>query len=398
MTNSPSLSITRQQHPQLEHSEDLKPNQSQDERQATISEESMTTYELNKSGCASVQMGNYTEANCLFQLALKKQLTRAQSLSSPLSFRHDGDDISDLDDSDDVDDSRISSSGDDIEDDQTDSSEASGPINENDDSSFDGSSIVTGDSRSNAYLTNTPDHRNAQRMTTSSKLRISSFSGQHNNYQRNRHLVGACSVTKENRYHEVYCMPIELTKSEWESTSLDDKTFVLVFNSALCNHLWGMEIQEQESTNACQVKRQAEQQEQTSQMAFVVANELYHLALGNASNSGRIIGINPRNGDAQINRNVIFDSRLYLLAILNNLSHIYKTVGGDISDDSLKYDRMLLKAIFWWRDVREQLRRHGGDNDGDNYDEKNDEIVEIFLEHVFYLIGAPGSVVPAAAA
>ncbi|VEU38616.1 unnamed protein product [Pseudo-nitzschia multistriata] len=79
---------------------------------------------------------------------------------------------------------------------------------------------------------------------------------------------------------------------------------------------------------------------------------------------------------------------------------------GPFSREGLEFDKMLLKAVFWWRDSHEQqqrqrqqqqLREHDVDND-ELYDDDDGEIVDMFLDNVFYLIGMPEQVAPAAAA
>jgi hypothetical protein len=231
-----------------------------------------------------------------------------------------------------------------------------------------------------------------QRMTTSSRLPISSFCGQE------------CHMN-----HEVYCLPIVMDDMEWNSASTDDKTFVLIFNTAVCNHLWGMyfqqheEEQHQDKHEHKQPGRDDDNENDQSKRAFLAANQLYRLALSNGNKVGRSTP-NESANPAGLCSSSSIDYQLCLVAVLNNLSHISKTLMGTDSYEAHQFDRMLLKAIFWFRDSRDQRRASTASNDSTtnygiyDYEDDDAEIIDLFLEYVFYLIGVSDAVAPAAVA
>lgn len=176
-------------------------------------------------------------------------------------------------------------------------------------------------------------------------------------------------------------MPIVVDDTEWESASSDDRSFVLVFNSALSNHLLGMQLLPAIGTKC-------------NRGPFEIAKALYLLALETLWNTGNSSGFNGgqiRSAD-----------KLCVPAIFNNLSHVSKILDGYDSEESSVYDSVLLKSVLWWIDGNfsvyaassssfnsSDLRRA---SDGDT------EVIEAFLDTVFYLVGAPESTAPAAAA
>mmetsp|Transcript_29771 Transcript_29771/g.33380 ORF Transcript_29771/g.33380 Transcript_29771/m.33380 type:complete len:183 (+) Transcript_29771:1-549(+) len=133
--------------------------------------------------------------------------------------------------------------------------------------------------------------------------------------------------------------------------------------------------------------------------AFAVAKSLYRLAIENVSG---VVGVD----------------KICYVALFNNISHTCKTLHGYDSQEAYQYDDLLLKAIFWWRDsadesssssssIRTRLRTNSN-NDGmssattttimNNYTDNDFDIIDVFLENVFYLIGAQDAFVPAPAA
>ena len=277
-----------------------------------------------------------------------------------------------------------------------------------------------------------------RRMTSISQLRTMSYCGR-----------GRIEEDQELHHkHEVYSLPIVMTDEEWEYSSIEDKSFVLIHNTALCNHLWGMELlislqQSQSPQQLCQHTIE------TCERAFNIAKSLYKLTIENVSSE--IIGV---------------DTMCYV-ALFNNISHVCKTLTGlsgsglsgglynnhncNFSQESYHYDVLLLKAIYWWKynikqtsqtqtdttdnneqqatastatssttvmmtmdvdididmiDSQPQEQERINNNMGtqiirtsNSYYADNDiHIIDSFLENVFYLIGAQSTVVPASAA
>jgi len=148
---------------------------------------------------------------------------------------------------------------------------------------------------------------------------------------------------------------------------------------------------------------------------LTVAKLLYKLALENS--------VSFANG---------VDKMCYV-ALYNNLSHVLKTLEGYDSMEAQWCDDMLLKAIFWWRDSThpqqqqqqqqlpalpsrssqrgEQPGQRGASSQSsssfqqqqqqhpsDLYLDDDVEIIDAFFENVFYRVGVPEDIVPAAAA
>ena len=268
--------------------------------------------------------------------------------------------------------------------------------------------------------------------------------------------------------HEVYSLPIVMTDEEWDVSLMDDKSFVLIYNTALCNHLYGMKllvlIQDHLEEDEARRRRdhphrpqqmypdhRSEQHERemefrflsaTCKRSFEVAKSLYRLAISNVHSI--VHGVDA----------------LCYVALFNNISHTCKTLYGYESEEAGDYDILLLKAIFWWRDTnptaspstpspRLPSTIHNNAEDGSatpdarsrhphpanpeveerrslprstqsssrrnpiatntntdtdtntntaSYADTDGEIIDAFLENVFYLLGAQESLVPAAAA
>merc|ERR1712176_555713 len=69
-----------------------------------------------------------------------------------------------------------------------------------------------------------------------SRLRTLNYCGQEEYHHEH-------ALTSQHHYHhQVYSLPIVMEESEWDTAPIQDKTFVLIFNTALCNHLWGMQL------------------------------------------------------------------------------------------------------------------------------------------------------------
>jgi len=268
---------------------------------------------------------------------------------------------------------------------------------------------------------------------------------------------------KKQQYQQVYSLPIVMNEEEWELSSIEDKSFVLIYNTALCNHLLGMNLlvtirdynQDQEAgkhyiksnikdygrknsrlkQNKNKNKRAAINKttktnnintlSNTCERAFHVAKNLYRLALENV--------ISFVNGVDQ----------LCYVAMFNNMSHVYKTLQGFNSQEASRFDLLLLKAIFWWKDTNSfkllsssstssatstqsnnislplsyqdqedttttttttmpsssgSSSNHNNASNNSCYEDDDLEIIDSFLENVFYLVGVPYAIVPAPAA
>jgi len=255
------------------------------------------------------------------------------------------------------------------------------------------------------------------RITTASRLRTLNYCGQ----EEYHHEHGL--VSQHHYHHQVYSLPIVMEESEWDTAPVQDKTFVLIFNTALCNHLWGMQLMQQYiaattsplgASNGEAVAALAEHCRET----LTIAKLLYKLALENS--------VSFANG---------VDKMCYV-ALYNNLSHVLKTLEGYDSAEAQWCDDMLLKAIFWWRDsTNHHTSHHGSSSSGhyhasgssgrsgnsssshhnlstgshsygnsnsnslsDMYLDDDAEIIDAFLENVYYRVGVPENIVPAAAA
>ena len=222
--------------------------------------------------------------------------------------------------------------------------------------------------------------------------------------------------------HQIYCMPIVMNPTEWEMTQTEMRSFVLIFNSALCNHLQGMDQLSQHQPHSDVEK------------SFRIAKVLYELALNALmdAHSKGMSGLPLRSFE-----------RLCCPSVFNNLSHVCKTIQGDKSYEAHYYDTLLLKSIFWLIDSacsnNEMISNqsspapmastsdfvatsndvvvagnssndssndssNGSSNGSSNvsnitlYSDNEAEMIDAFFENVFYLIGASNSMVPAAAA
>ena len=223
-------------------------------------------------------------------------------------------------------------------------------------------------------------------------------------------------------HHQVYSLPIVMEEFEWDMAPVQDKTFVLIFNTALCNHLWGMQLMQQYiaattatttsigNTNAYEaVASLAEHCRET----LTIAKLLYKLALENS--------VSFANGV----------DKICYVALYNNLSHVLKTLEGYDSAEAQWCDDMLLKAIFWWRDSNHHQQHgsgssssssnntsssqrsnasstttgtdtnnsnHHNNSPSDLYLDDDARIIDAFFENVFYRIGVSENIVSASAA
>ncbi|OEU06923.1 hypothetical protein FRACYDRAFT_252553 [Fragilariopsis cylindrus CCMP1102] len=108
-----------------------------------------------------------------------------------------------------------------------------------------------------------------RRMTTSSQLRTLPYCGQFQHHQQNNR-------QQSSEYHQVYSLPIVMSEYEWDTSKHQEKYVVLMFNIALCNHLHGMdllslgmELQEQVQVpgQGQQYHQQLQQQQQQQQLS-----------------------------------------------------------------------------------------------------------------------------------
>lgn len=333
-------------------------------------------HHLNNRGCVSIINGNFAAGNELFESALQEHKLISEAGSSSL-HRSASPPISSTSSC-----SRFCCD---------DSVDSDMDMDGYDSDSDDGNSIDSSTFR-------------IQRITTSSQLRTVSFPGQ-------------CGEDENHRvYHQVYRLPIVMDEDEWEIASIKDITFVLIFNTALCNHLLGMQLLEEEmlhQANKSQLKpRKRQKLLQNHQLCghyFSIARKLYKLAMETLFSSVRGV------------------DRIYYVAIFNNMSHVCKTLEGYNSQEALWNDQQLLKSIYWWKDFEKKAssmlspspvmsRYSGGStsttsyttvtpstsaNDDtilNRYSEEDAEIVDLFLENVFYLISAKEDCLPATVA
>lgn len=230
-----------------------------------------------------------------------------------------------------------------------------------------------------------PNRNKIPRMTSFSRLQSISYCGQQEYHEEKQ------QQQQQNGHHQVYSLPIVMDETEWDTAPFQDKSFVLIFNTALCNHLWGMELMQQyldatannnnnNGTNSVPSAAMAQHCRET----LTVAKLLYKLALENS--------VSFANG---------VDKMCYV-ALYNNLSHVCKTLEGYDSMEAQWCDDMLLKAIFWWRDSTQQYNQQQlpptSRNSNDMYLDDDVEIIDAFFENVYYRIGVPEDIVPAAAA
>lgn len=243
-------------------------------------------------------------------------------------------------------------------------------------------------------------------MTNFSRLQSISYSGQqeyHHETYGHQHQHNH-NHNHNHNLHQVYSLPIVMEETEWETAPVQDKSFVLIFNTALCNHLWGMQLMQQyleatanthnnNNTNHTSSVPSAAMAQHCRE-TLTVSKLLYKLALENS--------VSFANG---------VDKMCYV-ALYNNLSHVCKTLEGYESMEAQWCDDMLLKAIFWWRDSTQQ--HHNGSNNNSNNSNHNSnhnhnsstgmyldddvEIMDAFFDNVYYRIGVPEDIAPAAAA
>ena len=184
-----------------------------------------------------------------------------------------------------------------------------------------------------------------------------------------------------------------MEETEWDTAPTQDKSFVLIFNTALCNHLWGMQLMQQylAATNGNNANNHlpTEAMAQHCRETLTVAKLLYKLALENS--------VSFANG---------VDKMCYV-ALYNNLSHVCKTLEGYESMEAQWCDDMLLKAIFWWRDSTQQhnnnsnnlqMQNRNNNSSSDTYLDDDVEIMDAFFDNVYYRMGVPEEIAPAAAA
>lgn len=377
-------------------------------------------HDLNNRGCVSVINGNYSAASDLFELALKKyrEFSETGSPSSPPKpFT-----ASPMSSScssclccckwkrtvlvEDVD---LLNSGRNNVHDLCGLSEHSfdndTDIDDND--SDDGNSIDTREFR-------------IQRITTTSQLRTISFPGQdqeeHQWKQKERQ--GEARVNHR-LYHQVYRLPIVMSEQEWMTASVKDISFVLYFNTALCHHLWGMDLLEKVTGR----QGTRPQHESSNGHQLLLLNHLCHRCFSIARSMYKFA------------MSILFSfihgvDEIYYASIFNNMSHVCKTLDGYDSQDAHLYDRQLLKSVYWWKYSRERetptysppqtfgqtaqnsssvanpitpavgLRSNSASTSdvaiaNDRYYEDDFEIIDAFLENVFYLICARLDSVPA---
>lgn len=361
---------------------------------------------LNNRGCVSIINGNYLKAIDLLEIALKKYKqisdTGTESSSSPIHCSCDCERIG------------AGEVGDLYEGEQS-SANDSGSFCENsaendtdaEDCAFDnGNFIFTHDFRIN-------------RITTTSQLRTVPFPGQEQERHEEHLPIGRQNDTtararrNHRLYHQVYKLPIVMNEQEWKSASRNDICFVLIFNNALCNQLLGMALLE-ERMEGEQWKGQKNHDKQLLQSTnnlyqryFTVARGMYQCALESLFSFVRGV------------------DKIYYVAIFNNISHVCKTLEGYDSHDAFWYDQQLLKSIYWWKDCDQKMieihsqppppavgqttvynrnptntgrARGANTNDlviNDRYEDNDFEIIDAFLENVFYLMCAGEDRLPA---
>jgi len=414
---------------------------------------------LNNRACVLVAIGDFPKSNHLFQVALLKHNEFAAAVGScgfycdasgGRGLDHDNIDVS-MSGSDRRSNRSTTNANQSMENYDSDSSSEDGSDSfyanaddDNDDNddveegdcstvdSFIDSSANYGNDRydyqQRQTATTTPIVPIISRMTMSSQLRTFSYCGQH--HQENEQGQGQ----EKRRYHQVYSLPIVMNEIEWEQASTEDRSFVLIFNLAMCNHLWGMELlrsqqreheKQQQRGNRPFHHRSYQDQDQDqgettsiipAQKSLQIAKKLYQLALQNFSYKG-IYGVD----------------KLCYPAIFNNMSHLCKTLEGYSSSEAYYYDKLLLKAVYWLIDLsssssssnsdsnsnsnsttnthtnssastslmmqhQQQQQQHNINTNGYNADDSDTEIIDGFLENVFYLIGVQESIAPARAA
>lgn len=329
-----------------------------------------TILDLNNRGSVSLLDGDYSVANNLFELAMKRLKDHSESESGVLPPSHLPVQFCDCD--------CHSSLPLDELDDSTESLPAP-PSRSPDSDEISTVPVPFKSSRSSSNL-------RIKRMTSTSTLPMNPFYGQQ---ELNQAQPAQCQ-TDHKFYQQVYCLPIVLDEGEWNNASTKDKSFVLLFNSALCNHLLGMELlgsrqnlkqQGHEHTKDDRDKRVLDEM---CSRVFITARVLYRLGLENASSF--IHGVD----------------KICYLAMFNNMSHVCKTMDGFNSIEAFAMDKHLLKAIYWWKDtecrrIQETATwaRTSPATSNTSYVEEDAEIIDAFLDNTFYLVGVQQNVAPA---
>jgi hypothetical protein len=323
--------------------------------------------ELNNKACVFIAMGDFFRANHLLGLALEKHKRAVEDC-----HHMDVQDFNEIETI--LDQLSETSTGyhdeeHEYEDDDMDSS------NDTFDSHFDcprdQEQGVTS-AHPSAPILDTPatSARGSSKMTACCQIRNVPYAGRQDSRS---------SLPRQN-YQKVYSLPIVMDDTEWKGSSPDDRSFVLVFNSALSNHLWGMNLIALTGAGC-------------NKGPFETAKALYLLALETLWNTG-----DPAGFDGGRIRSV---DKLCVPAIFNNLSHVSKVLHGYASQESYGYDMVLLKSVFWWIDGKSPSYSSSSSFNNTHLrrvSEGDDEVVEAFLDTVFYLIGAPECIAPAAAA
>ncbi len=312
--------------------------------------------ELNNKACVLVAMGNYAKANQLLGMALESHKGAVEG-NSNFDELH-------IDDNDD----EMSYSAPTMYDDEYE-------YDDDDDDDMDTSSNDTFD-----YYYDCPRDQD-QRSTGPSPGPISSSMTSELSTTKmtscsHIYTMPCAGMAATRNYHKVYSSPIVMDDSEWENASPDDRSFVLVFNSAITNHLWGMQLLSTIGTKC-------------NMGPFETAKALYALALETLWNTGNTLsGGRIRSVD-----------KLCVPAIFNNLSHASKVLEGYDSKEASIYDSVLVKSVFWWIDGNSSA--YSSSSNTSNLRRASDgeaEIIDSFLDTVFYLIGNPVCTAPAAAA
>jgi hypothetical protein len=204
---------------------------------------------------------------------------------------------------------------------------------------------VPSSSSSSSSASHNFQDRRICRMTSFSQLLSFSYCGRSSSSSSSNSEEARTTQDQQDRHqhsyrHEVYSLPIVMNEEEWELSSIEDKSFVLIYNTAVCNHLWGMQLlvsiqdnQQKKTTNQEQEEEKQKDQSKLCERAFYVAHKLYRLALENVITF--VSGVD----------------QLCYVAMFNNISHVCKTIQGYDSQEGYQFDLLLLKAIFWWKDT-----------------------------------------------
>ena len=375
---------------------------------------------LNNCGCVHVMKGNYVEANRLFEDAITKyaQMMNANNYNTNNNDNHSMTMIgsSSTASCSCVDSSSTPTTAPD------DNYDGNGYDDDDDDDKMSVDVIL---SLSSSFESHDFQGRRLRRMTSISQLRTFPYCGRRSSSEDQQVQDHDHDQDQQDQpyRHEVYCLPIVMNEEEWELSSNEEKSFVLIYNTALCNHLWGMELlvsiaQDHQNTNTTVTSPSQEEEKVLSkklcERAFCVAHKLYRLAHENVV-STFVNGVD----------------QLCYVAIFNNISHVCKTIQGYDSQEANQFDLLLLKAIYWWKDTSDlcssttssatttttttnhndvNIMTSSSNNSTsnsnsstfnrrtNNYADNDIDIIDSFLENVFYLIGAPCDVAPATAA